>query len=46
MYLSTVQKFTQAVNEVGERTSASSFCRTRVTKPIKAKLSAGNGVNC
>ena len=30
MYLSTVQKFTQAVNEVGERTSASS-----VTNPSK-----------
>ncbi len=38
--------YTQAVNELGERTNVSSFCRTRVTKFIKAKLTAGAGVNC
>lgn len=37
---------TQAVNEVGDRTNASRFCRTSVTKFNRAKLSACVGVNC
>lgn len=37
---------TQAVNEVGDRTNASRFCRIRVTKFNRAKLSACVGVNC
>ncbi len=37
---------TQAVNELGDRTNTSSFCRIRVTNFIRAKLSGDSGVNC